>query len=57
MSITGFVLGTCITISEKHKALILKKKVWNIDKAYVKNDYKIACKELCNLSLDGLQWL
>jgi len=42
---------------KEHRTLILKKKVWNIAKAYVKSDYKIAYKELAKLSLDGLQWL
>ena len=58
MPIKGFMLGTCMTVSKKNtKPLFLRKKVWNIAKAYVKSDYKIACKELSNLSPDGLQWL
>jgi len=54
MPIIGFVLSTCMTISKKNiKSLLLRKKVWNIAKAYVNSDYKIAYKELGNLSPDG----
>ena len=44
-------------IHKEQKALILKKKVWNIVNAYVKSEYKAACKELGKFSPGGLLWL